>query len=178
MRNRKIHTLVIILFCFCSITEAKKLPGFIITEQNDTIHGEVQVHTFNRRTGAYVFSGIDLEWCYLNVSFRKSGKARFKYYLPEQLKGYHFSFEGQDYIFHQFQIQYKSLVNSECNKYQFLNLIKRTPKESIYRAQRYMMMPVNEVAIDLGYYPNMLVPEYNYYRHTNGNDRIIKHSKQ
>ncbi len=173
-----------LLFVLCSLivirntVEAKKLEGYIVTEKNDTIHGEIKVHTFNRRTGGFVFNGIDLEWCYLNVSFREKGKFSFKYYSPSQIKAYEFKYQQQDYIFHRFVITSNSIVKSEREQYQFLNLVNLSSEIGIYRRQRYITDMVGEMRFYTNRVYLSLIPQYIYYWHTNGTQRVISNRNQ
>jgi len=172
---------ILVLFLLVVIVnkvEAKKLKGFIVTEQNDTIYGSIKVNKYNPRTGAYYFFQINLESCYSQIYFKQEGKPRFKLYTPDQIKGYSFNFKDQDYYFHSFLIQSKSIVRSEQSRYAFLILIKKTRQTSIYRSQRYMMKQYDESVYNYFSISTNIIPQYTYYYHKNKSDRIIDHKSQ
>ncbi len=166
-------TVLIIMLGLCHIVQGKKLSGYIVTENNDTIQGEIKVHSFNRRTGDFVFAGIDLESCYRQVAFRSKGELFFKYYLPEQIKEYAFTYKNQPYLFQRFLIRKKSIVPNERNIYQFLQLVKSDNKGNIYRGSTYVPMPGFEVWTRMPSFTFNPKPIYSYYRYIPGNKRII-----
>ena len=154
-----------ITFILCFLfwnSSAKKLKGFIINEQNDTIYGEVKVHQFNRTTGAWCFNQIDLEWCYLKVAFRSNSDKRFKYFSPNEIVGYEFTYSGQKYIFRSFNVGMKSIVRRERSRFKFLNLVRNSNGISIYRSLYYINNPIEK-----SFYS--MIPRYEYFYHSNSN---------
>ncbi len=119
------------LISIYSNSEAKRLPGSIITENSDTIVGTVKMYLFNRITGNLIINGIDLELYHYEVSFKSHDSKGFKTYKPQDILGFTFIYKAEKYIFHRFIIEYKSIVKNERKRYRFLNLLYRD-KVSLY----------------------------------------------
>ncbi|TLX73074.1 hypothetical protein E9993_16575 [Labilibacter sediminis] len=133
----KVTLAVFTFFLIGTTCQAKVLPGYIITQESDTIWGSIKVYTFNRYTGAWVFNGIDLEWCYLEATFKEKGEFWFKTYSPERIKEYGFTYKDQAYIFHSKNISTKSIYKRTRELKQFLNVIYSENGIIVYRHQKY-----------------------------------------
>ena len=74
--------LCVLLFTneFC---EAKRVTGYIITENSDTLYGEIKVPDFNRVTGGWIMNGTNLESFHFEVSFKDHKKNKFQTFKPE-----------------------------------------------------------------------------------------------
>ncbi len=169
---------MLLLFAFSNNIFSRKLPGYIVTESNDTVYGKVKVSATNPRVGGFSLNQINLETCYMQVAFCEQGASRFKTYEPKEIREYAFKFDGREYFFYRFQILYNSIVKAEENRYELLNLVQRTKTFSTYRSLRYVMDHKDESAHNIYVKTNNVVPSYTYYKHQNGSERIIDHKTQ
>lgn len=97
--------------------------GYVITNCDEKIYGEVYVPPHSQTTGAGVISGIDLEGFYNRVVFKHDGvKSDYK---PEMIREFGFTYMGSEYTFESSCLYYKSIVKSERIKHRFLNVIHR-----------------------------------------------------
>ena len=124
--------------------EAKRVPGFILTENADTLYGEIIVYKFDRITGGWIFNGINLEYFHFEVSFKAYNNNRFQTFKPEDILGFGFTYKSIDYIFCRFIIESKSIMKNERKRYRFLNLIYNG-KVSLYKD----LIRVNSPTYDL-----------------------------
>lgn len=108
---------------FASQMSAKNLNGYIVTQGQDTIRGEVRVYLFNRITGHANILGVDLESLHFEVSFKSSATSRFKTYKPDEIKGFYFEYKSREYVFHSRIINRKSMVRRERQEDRFLQLL-------------------------------------------------------
>ena len=102
---------------------ARKVPGFIIKNSNDTILGEVSIPFFDPISGGIIINGIDLKSFQSVLYFREKNTQRFRAFTPEDIAGFGFTYKSTDYKFKTLLVEYKSLVSSERQKLRFLNLI-------------------------------------------------------
>lgn len=131
MPNRLLLLLFGCIFIFTNL-QAKKVPGYIITNNGDTIFGEIKVSSFDLFTSGIVINGIDLEPFYFMVGFRESGKWLCKTYEPEDLMGFEFLFDKLIYRFERHKIKSKSIIKNDEERIRFLNLVFKG-ECSIYR---------------------------------------------
>lgn len=105
-------------------THAKKVPGYIITSDSDTIYGGVKVYISNYHS-SYTFSiiGINLESYHTSLRFKPQNKRLYKTYWPEDVKAFSFSHRGTVYTFHSFQLKFKSMFPVGRTVPKFLNLV-------------------------------------------------------
>jgi len=104
---------------FC---EAKKVTGYIITENSDTLYGEIKVPNFNRITGGWIMSGTNLESFHFEVSFKNRQKNTFQTFKPEDILGFGFNYKSINYTFRRFVIVSKNFFKKERRIVRFLNL--------------------------------------------------------
>ncbi len=140
----------ILIFLFaiviCSYDcEAKKVPGYIVLENTDTVFGEVRLHNFCRTTAGFIINGIDMEWCHLEVSFRNIDSKKFQSYQPHDILGYGFTYNSADYTFHSSILHQKSLVKNEEKRQRFLHLVYSS-RIYLYVDLRYSSLLTNEQA--------------------------------
>jgi hypothetical protein len=108
------------LLTYSICCEAKKVPGYIITKDADTLRGEVRVRNCNIYLGGFIF---DMELFSTMVDFKASTEKHFHNYTPNDISGFGFYYDADEYIFKQFIIEYTSLVKSERSRNRFLNLV-------------------------------------------------------
>lgn len=104
---------------FC---HAENVTGYIVTNNSDTLYGEIKVYNFNRVTGNWIFNGIDLEGLHFEVSFKTYTKKRFQTFRPKDILGFGFTYKSSDYIFQRFIIVSKGIFKQEQRRYRFLSL--------------------------------------------------------
>ena len=78
---------LVLLFLIPSLqllAQSNVREGYIITLQDDTIHGEIDFRT----------SAMNMKRCV----FRKKGDTSFKTYLPGEISGYRFTSNGIYYV--------------------------------------------------------------------------------
>ena len=139
--------LLIVIAGFLSSSEicvARKVPGYILTENLDTIYGEVKVYSFDRITGDLIINGIDLQSYHLEVEFKSHDGKKFITFKPQDIQGFGFFYKSEKYIFRRFLIEQKSIVKSERQFYRFLNLLYNG-KISLYKD----IIRVNNPSYDL-----------------------------
>ncbi len=171
---------VIYFLCLAQVSQARCLPGYIITNNNDTIHGKINIYSFNRNTGHYNFSGIDLEFCFLEVAFKKTNKEKYTIYKPDEIKGYGFMNKKINYTFRSFLIAKKSIIASEREQIHFLQLVDNKDGILIFKKLQYVVKDFNNIK-NPEYVKKRLVPEYDYYAYSEElgllKTRIIKRKK-
>ncbi|MBR8534786.1 hypothetical protein KDU71_04380 [Carboxylicivirga sediminis] len=97
--------------------------GYVITNDDEKIYGEIYVPPHSQTTGALVISGIDLEGFYNRVWFKHDGSESD--YVPEMIREFGFTYMGSDYKFESTCLHFKSIVKSERTKHRFLNVVHR-----------------------------------------------------
>jgi len=123
-RQIVIHAVLCVLFIsISSVSRAGNVPGYIITNTNDTVYGEVDAFRHNLYPGALVIAGIDLESYYHSVSFKSETDKRAKTYTSEDILGFAFTVKSIEYQFRRFKIESNSIAHNERERYCFLNLL-------------------------------------------------------
>lgn len=121
---------------------AKKVDGYIINENQDTIYGKIRLPWINTSTGAVVLFGFDFESLFRSVSFKgKAGKS-YHTFRPNTIYGFGFNYKSSDYFFRSMFLNYKSLFKKEGQEYRFLNLIHHG-KVDLYQNIIFIKVPVN-----------------------------------
>ena len=112
----------IIIFSLISTAQAKKVPGYIVTEDSDTLYGEIKLPKFNLLTGGWIISGFNQEPFYYEIWFKSNESNKFNRFQADQISGYGFRFESLDYIFKSFIIESNTPIKKEKKRYRFLKL--------------------------------------------------------
>lgn len=129
----KRHIIIVIAFTLHTLAaQSNTAPGYIVTNNSDTIAGEVKVSRYDIYTGGILCSGINLEPFHSVLYFRQSNQSSFKSFRPKDISGFVFTYKSVDYIFKTFTIESKSIVKSERRRLRFLNLIHQS-ENIIYR---------------------------------------------
>ena len=91
-----------VLILGCVLVQAKEVPGYIITLNNDTVKGMVVVPTM---VGLKVYTkGFDIVGMATGIKFIDSlGKKKWKF--TEHMNGFGFECEGVSYVFKKFSIE-------------------------------------------------------------------------
>lgn len=134
----KLSLLIGAIISISEICEAKSLDGYIITLKNDTINGIVDVPNYNPRSGTYYRNNINLEMCFIQITFRKSTQEKNKTYKPEEIKEYGFHYKDVPFKFKSFLITKNSLSITDEKKYHFLLYTYDNNKYEIYKHQTYI----------------------------------------
>lgn len=121
-----------IRFQFC---DAKKVQGYIVGNESDTIFGEILIPTYDLLTRGYSINGINLESFYLTVRFKPFKKGIRKAYTPLEISAFGFESEQIHYKFQSFSIYNKSIIKSDRERTRFLNMIysSKLLEMTIYR---------------------------------------------
>ncbi len=148
MKNKslKLFILSVVLILISNSIEARKVPGYIVTENSDTIYGEIKVTFFNLVTGGVILDGINLEPLHYEVWFRGFETRRFRKYQSNDIFGFGFKFKNRDYLFHGFTLESKSIFKSEEKRYRFLQLCyigKVYLYKDLYRINNYNYVESN-----------------------------------
>lgn len=126
MRIKLKHLLPLIILCLCWFQgNAKKVPGFIISKSNDTVHGKIEVSNFDRYTGGWIINNIDWEWCCMQVKIKQDGNSKTNTYLPQDINGYGFYYKQDLYAFKSFELIKQSLIKKEGVKPVFMLLLNK-----------------------------------------------------
>ncbi len=124
--NKHFWSLLFILTGLLGTTEncfGKNVPGFIVTNNSDTIFGTVQVSKFDQLTGRLILDGYETQSFYSRVVFKSSNQKQFLNYYPENISGFGFSDKYGNYFFKSFKIKHKSIFENGRERYEFLCLI-------------------------------------------------------
>jgi hypothetical protein len=114
---------ILVLFTGSLSLEAKRVVGYIVTNQSDTIHGTVNlILPFDQTTANIIIREYNSDDLHLRIRFRQVGTPRFKWYYPEQIKGFGFKYQGVSYYYRSFAIYQQSLVKAERKRKRFLCL--------------------------------------------------------
>ena len=124
-RIRLLLTSVVIgvLLGFGNHCFAKKVPGYIVNDANDTIKGVITLQKFNQITGDLIVNGYDFESLYNKVVFKAVGNKRAVVYQPGMIKGFGFDFDEVGYRYNQFVVSYSSLFTGDSKRTRFLYLV-------------------------------------------------------
>lgn len=168
--------LVVILMMINNNSEAKKIPGFIITNDFDTIVGDVRMYLFNRVSGNINITGIDLETYFYEVSFKELDTKQYKTYKPQDIIGFSFTYNTTKYMFHRFIIERKSIVKKERKTYRFLNLLFKN-EISLYSDLNRVYHGNNiKDTHDLSKPPSFMYKDYYLYNNTVGLSKINRNT--
>lgn len=122
--------------------EAKKVPGFIITENTDTIYGEIKISKFNLLTAGLILDGINVEPLHFEVWFRNHENRKFNNFQAKDILGFGFNYKSMDYLFHSFTLESNSCFKEEKKRDRFLQLCY-AGKVSLYKNLSRMIIPDN-----------------------------------
>ncbi|NOQ25846.1 MAG: hypothetical protein GQ564_10835 [Bacteroidales bacterium] len=164
MKNRSIKYTILLLSLILinNYVEARKIPGFIITENKDTIYGEVIVSFFNLHTVAVILDGVNLEPLHYEVWFREYEKRRFHNFQAKDISAFGFYFRYKNYLFHSFTLESNSIIEKESKRDRFLQLCY-VGKVSLYKdLSRMNMHNINVIIPSIVDYTNSIV-YYNYF---------------
>ena len=117
----KYFILLLSLILISNYVEARKVSGFIITENKDTIYGKVKVSIFNLQTVGVILDGLNLEPLHHEVWFKEYGKKKFYRYQAKDISAYGFKFRYKNYFFHSFSLERNSLIKKERKRYHNLS---------------------------------------------------------
>ncbi|MCU4162629.1 hypothetical protein [Carboxylicivirga caseinilyticus] len=106
--------------------------AFVVSNDNDTIMGEVRLNWFNEASGAVYFNSFDKETLHYEVWFRPAGLNTWKAYAADELKMFSFQFQGQTYAYKSFNLDKRSLHKCERNQHRFL-LLKFSGSVELYQ---------------------------------------------
>jgi hypothetical protein len=119
----KLSLCILGVFLFTGYCSAISVPGYIITENSDTLAGTIHLNKFDQTNGSLIISGFDVESLYSKVSFKTASDKRFKTYEPGSILGFGFSYKSTLFIFKSFTLKRNSLVKSEREQSRFLCLV-------------------------------------------------------
>lgn len=122
-KTRKLLVVFMGVALAISSSYARKVSGYIITNNLDTIIGELQVTSFDLLTGGYIPKGINLEPMHHSVRFREPDKFWFQNFGHEEIQAFGFIDDSIDYYFKSFAISSKSIFPNERERKRFLTLI-------------------------------------------------------
>ncbi|MBS2097864.1 hypothetical protein [Carboxylicivirga linearis] len=125
--------------------------GFVVTNKQDTIMGEVRINLFNQASGAVCFNSFDNEILHSEVWFRPAGIKKWKHYTPDNIKLFSFIYRQSTYEYRSFRPEKKSLVRSERSKARFLMLV-HSSKVKLYKDVRRIFPSNPEYELTASYY--------------------------
>jgi hypothetical protein len=117
------NVLLIALFLGFTNCFARKVPGYIVDSNSDTIIGQVKINTYNQCANGFMVFGLNLESFFSSVKFKSDGEKGFHIYYPKDIQKYGFFYDSTEYIFEKFKLESKSIIKSERINYRFLNLV-------------------------------------------------------
>ena len=158
MKRIRFAIIAVILILCADPVSAKKVPGYIIRHNCDTIFGEVNISFFDPYSGGFVFYGINLEPFQSVLYFRETRNDCFTAFTPKDIAGFGFTYKSVNYRFKTQLIEYKSIVKSERKRLRFLNLIYQGELAVYKEIER----KENHFRTGIGI-PNKTVNYYNYY---------------
>lgn len=120
-----INFIFLILALNCNSSYARKVQGYIIDNNSDTITGKVKISGFDLYARGFVLTGINLEPLYSCVKFKRNDTRGFQNYYPQDISKFGFLYDSNEYIFERFIIESKSIINSDRLNDKFLNLIHK-----------------------------------------------------
>lgn len=124
MKSRfiKYITFLLALILINNYVDARKVSGYIITENKDAIYGDVKVSFFNLLTAGVILDGANLEPLHYEVWFREYEKRRFHKFQANNISGFGFNFRYRNYLFHSFILESNSIIKNESKRERFLQL--------------------------------------------------------
>ncbi len=136
----RIVFLFLILSTFSFKCYASNVKGYIITLNQDTIYGTIQLPTFNQTTGAYYIKGFDEEYITHQIKFKNEVKKKYLKYTINDILEYGFIYRSSSYKYKRFLLKYKSISNKENSEYRFLELIYSGFLD-LYKNTKYLNLP-------------------------------------
>lgn len=124
---------LLVFFLISGRVEAINVTGYIITNQNDTIQGFFKVSYLGKMAEYNPVQAANVELYKAAVAFRKTEQEKFKFYTPDSLKGFQFSYQARDYIYRRFALKYKNMAVGEVAVNQFLCLLYSDKYYQLYR---------------------------------------------
>lgn len=120
--------LILVSFCLIGIggnCKAFSSRGYIITQNQDTVYGKIQIPLKSTSIDIFNLIGFDLESFFYHVSFKSDSDKSYKTYYPTTISGFGFKRRSTNYIFKSFYLNYKSIFEDKGQGYKFINLIHR-----------------------------------------------------
>lgn len=138
---------LVIFFLSCVGLSACKTPGFIVTNEGETIEGRLKVvkyeyPAYSNEVGVIleiplqnnpytaslqqkeILGSKDFYDLYHTVFFRQKNGSRFREYFPQDIKAFSFEHKGQSYFFYSKNVIYNQWGREKPRPY-FLKLISR-----------------------------------------------------
>lgn len=159
---------LLLMIFFANFVEAKKVPGYIITENLDTIQGQIKLSKFNLQTGGWYIYGINIEQLHFEVWFRDNKSKRFRSYKATDILSFGFNYRSINYIFRSFTIESNTRVVRQQKRQRFLQLLYNTDLE-LYRDTKSMLSNINYVDFTYNKKRNYLLTYYDLYLYSNAN---------
>ncbi len=119
---------------------AKKVEGYIITHENDTVRGLINLYKFSLSSGSVFLGDFNSEMLFTEVPFKAPEQKKYKIYNPEDIKGYGFVYKGLSYEFVSMLVKSNTYKIVDREKLHFLQRI-RTDNKVIYKHQKYRLEP-------------------------------------
>lgn len=116
----------VFVFCFLWISfpcEGKKVPGYIVTEDRDTISGDIFIYRYNLINRLFFVNGIDEESYHYQVAFKDNQNKKYTVYKPEDIQGFRFRFKDEDYVYQRIRLEKRSLIPEEKTQFRFFRLV-------------------------------------------------------
>ncbi len=142
--NKRLYIGLIILTCLVwggQKADAKKVNGYIVTNENDTIKGLVNLYRFSLSSGSVFLGDFNSEMVFVEVSFKGPDHKKFVIYDPIDIKGYGFLYKGEQYAFETHIVKSNTFVYKDSKKIHFLQKIKTTKGRYVYKHQIYRLDP-------------------------------------
>ncbi len=116
-------TLIILILVGASYNaKAKKVPGYLITNEDDTLYGEIKISHFNILTGDFLFRSIYMDQLHFEVVFRENDTGKFSAFKAGEILGFGFDHRKQSYIFQSFILTSNTPLKREKYTSRFLQL--------------------------------------------------------
>ncbi|MCW3789329.1 hypothetical protein [Plebeiibacterium sediminum] len=134
---------------------AKRVSGYIITIENDTLQGYLNIYNSALRMWTISFTPrmFNAEMAFVEAPFKEEKRGFYKNYTPDQLKEYGFVYKGVPYKFKSFIVKSKTFILNERKKRHFLLLVNKENGREIYKHQKHRYDDVY----------NQLIPYYEFY---------------
>ncbi len=118
---------------------AKKVEGYIITNDNDTLQGYLNIYnsTLTKWTISLSPKVFNAEMAFIEASFKQDRYGSYKIYKPEDLKEYGFTYKGIQYVFKTFIVKSNTFVLNERAKPHFLLLVNNDKGREMYKHQMH-----------------------------------------
>lgn len=124
--HKKFLILILIVICLTGINDyckASSTRGYIITQDQDTLYGKIQLHWLSTSIDFFNFFGFDFESLFYCVSFKSDAEKSYRTYYPTMISGFGFKHRSTNYIFKSYNLNYKSIFEDKTKGYRFINLI-------------------------------------------------------